>query len=709
MSFLHNISISIRLIIGFSLLSAVFLVMGVLGYRGMSQVSQNTDEIIQAAPLIDATMKMQTATRVHQLSLMAILDAASLEDMEKQWQASISAGERFTLYADAMLNGAETPSGQVFATQNSTLKEVVNETKVLHDTELLPRLEQLHKLLVQAFTEEIAARRVFIKFNSAYGMIEPEIAETHKDLIKLAATQLATGIESSSGNKVLLWPESLGDLQENLSESLSLILEMERTDDAGDQRSIVADFKRLTERTRAHISALEQGKNISGNELPSIEYPELQEKIEGWKKQFNERYAPQAERYAALLAGQVEINRKRLALNMEADQVADQVIEKLIQVEQAGRDLLNTTSSNSIVTAKGAIQSSFAMVAVGVLLSIVLGFLTTTSITRPLRQVVCRLKDIAAGEGDLTQRLDEGAKTELGELAHWFNTFVGKVQMLVSDVTKVSEHLTSAANQASAITERTNSGVQEQQAATSQVASAMEEMVTTVQEVARNTSDAFQATDKANDETRLGGEVVNRTVVRINDLADEVGQAAGTIEQLAQDSERVGGVLDVIRGIAEQTNLLALNAAIEAARAGEQGRGFAVVADEVRTLAGRTQQSTQEIQAMIERLQSRAKNAVDAMSRGQVVAGEGVSEAALAGESLESISHSVNSIRDVNAQVASAAEEQSAVAEEIKRNVGHIAAISEQTAVGAQETSDASEHLSRLSGELQVLVGGFRV
>ncbi len=710
MSFINNISISIRLIVGFSLLSLVFLVMGVLGYRGMSQVTHNTDEIIQVAPLIDATMKMQTATRVHQLSLMAALDASSLEDMELHWQASIAAGERFKVYANAMLSGAETPSGMVYATKDEMLKRVVNEAKELHEKELLPRLEQLNSLLVRAFNEEKVARRTFIKLNSAYGMMEPDIAETHSDLTMLAAKEMVTNPLYASGNdSVLLWPKSIGDLQASLSESLSLILEMERTDDADDQRSIVADFKRLTDRNRAYIEALAQQKNISGTKLPNITYPSFQEKIKSWEKLFGERYAPLAEQYSGLLASQMKISSERLTLNSETNSVADQVIGKLMVIEQAGRSILEQTSKSSITTAKSAINSSFVMVAVGVLLAIVLGIATTISITHPLKRVVSRLKCIADGEGDLTQRLDEGARTEFGELAHWFNTFVDKVQLLVGEVTKVSEQLTMAADKSSVITEQTNVGVQEQQVATTQVATAMDEMVTTVSAVAKNTTDAYQATDMANEETRRGEQVVNGTVEQINSLANDVSHAAGTIEQLAQDSESVGGVLDVIRGIAEQTNLLALNAAIEAARAGDQGRGFAVVADEVRTLAGCTQQSTQEIQEMIERLQAGAKNAVIAMERGSAAAVKGVDEAALAGESLKSISQSVNSIRDVNAQVASAAEEQSAVAEEIKRNISNIATISERTAVGAQETAQASDHLSSLSGELQALVGGFKI
>jgi methyl-accepting chemotaxis protein len=335
---------------------------------------------------------------------------------------------------------------------------------------------------------------------------------------------------------------------------------------------------------------------------------------------------------------------------------------------------------------------------------------TMWMVVRRLKGVTLIMEDIAAGEGDLTQRMPlKGNRDELDRLGHAFNQFVERIHALVGQVAGSTAQLAAAAEELSATSEDTNRHVREQQTETEQVATAMNEMSATVQEVAKNAGEAAGAAQQADAESKQGSQVVDAAITSIDMLAGEVEQAAQVIQGVNQDSEQIGRVLEVINGISEQTNLLALNAAIEAARAGEQGRGFAVVADEVRTLARRTQESTQEIREMIERLQSGAKNAVTAMESGRGRAGSSVEQARHAGQSLAEITQAVTRINDMNALIASAAEEQSAVAEEINRNVTTISQATEQTAAGSQQTAAASEQLARLSAELQTLVGHFKV
>lgn len=310
---------------------------------------------------------------------------------------------------------------------------------------------------------------------------------------------------------------------------------------------------------------------------------------------------------------------------------------------------------------------------------------------------------------DLTLRSPNHSKDETGMMAAAFNSMLEKFEALIQQVNSTSSQLAAASEEVSAVARDSSNNVTQQVSETEQVATAMNEMAATVQEVARNAAAAAEAARSANDESSNGKRVVQTASKTIQQLASEVESAAAVIHELEQDSENIGSVLDVIKSIAEQTNLLALNAAIEAARAGEQGRGFAVVADEVRTLASRTQASTQEIQGMIEKLQGRAKQAVTVMEQGCNQAQTGAGQANEASHSLEVIASAVATISDMNTQIASAAEEQSAVTEEMNRNIININQVSEQTAAGAEQTTAASDELARLASQLQGLIAQFKI
>ncbi|MBP8203207.1 MAG: methyl-accepting chemotaxis protein, partial [Pseudomonas sp.] len=330
-------------------------------------------------------------------------------------------------------------------------------------------------------------------------------------------------------------------------------------------------------------------------------------------------------------------------------------------------------------------------------------------IARPLKQMVVMLDDIAQGDGDLTRRLQVDRNDELGQIALGFNTFLGKLQGMIGQVVVSVQKVSDSSEHTADIAIRTNQGVQKQLSEIELVATAVHEMTATAQDVARNATHAAEAANHADHAANQGKQTVQNTADSIAALAQEIGRAVSVVQTLAKDSENINAILVAIRGIAEQTNLLALNAAIEAARAGEQGRGFAVVADEVRNLAQKTQKATEEIQTMIQQLQQGTRDVVKVMEDSQDKTEISVQQASQAAAALESITQAVSVINDMNTQIASAAEEQSAVAEDINRNVTNIGQVANEVAGGADEASQASAELTKLAEQQRRLINQFKV
>jgi len=406
-------------------------------------------------------------------------------------------------------------------------------------------------------------------------------------------------------------------------------------------------------------------------------------------------------------AGEVE-RAKELLRTVEQPnwQKVRLAVQALMSAEQEN----NKTIENQIIeNTKTTFEYTLAIAIVTIVIGIALVLLTSKSIKAAFNNIIVSLDDIASGDGDLTKRLEVTGGQEVRELAEKFNLFVIKIQELVKQVTASSEHLISSVKPLTEMSVDTKLNVNQQENNIEQVATAMNQMTATVQEVARNASMASQAASAADEESNAGQKVVAEVVSAINELAKDAVDTSANIHGLEKDTEQIGSVLDVIKSIAEQTNLLALNAAIEAARAGEQGRGFAVVADEVRTLASRTQKSTSEIQEMIERLQVGAKSAVEAIEQSQKKTNDMVSSAESAGQALSAITQAASSIAEQNTQIATASEQQSAVAEEINMNIVSINTLAAQTASSAEHAAASSQDLEKTAYDLQNLISMFKV
>jgi len=380
------------------------------------------------------------------------------------------------------------------------------------------------------------------------------------------------------------------------------------------------------------------------------------------------------------------------------------VMEALTELIEAD---VKTTQETAAEKESHAITMLVTILAIGAIAMAFISFSIIKNITTSLQTLVEASERVASG--DLTVSINTSKDDEMGKLARSMEKMRANLAQVISQISTTTAKVFTAVEDISAVTSSTTSNMTQQRLETEQVAAAMNEMTATVHEVARNISSTAASANKATQETNVSEAIVGQAIHSIKALANQISDASETINKFESNSHNISSVLEVIKNIAEQTNLLALNAAIEAARAGEQGRGFAVVADEVRTLASRTQQSTGEINAMIGQLQAGSKSSVDAINKSCEQAIVAVGKAEEAGKSLITIAATVNQISELSTQIATAAEEQSSVSEEINRNITHISDAATYTVDGTYKTSEAINSLAKMTAELQNLVRQFKV
>lgn len=449
---------------------------------------------------------------------------------------------------------------------------------------------------------------------------------------------------------------------------------------------VIAQSHALNEQLGNEITSL-----LDTIKLLEIEHAEFEVHVEHVMSAINGSVQVSSDILMKLEEGQEQLNHHLAAMIISIELMTEHILEEI------HHDEIVAISSMAIL--------SIIAVIVGVLLSIAI----SKGIVTPIKLVISNLNNMATGGGDLTSRLPITSQDEVGELSAVFNQFVEKLQGMMSNISQATEQLAAATEETSIVTQTTSDSITSQKNETVQVASAINEMAATVKDVAENAEKAALEAKFGSEQTQASKKIIEQVVISINALAIDIDKSSGVIQSVKTGSVNIGTVLDVIKSIADQTNLLALNAAIEAARAGEQGRGFSVVADEVRSLAQKTQESTKEIEKLISYLHVESDNAVKTMEQNRNGIQNLVGQTIKATESLDTITHSVSSITDMNTLIATAAEEQSAVVNEINRNIITIQQISEDTSVGSAQVSQASQEIAKLTEQLKMQINEFKI
>lgn len=668
-----KLTVKLRVIGGFSIISLLLIFIGITAYAQLNSISESTAEVNNVSiPALENSALMK--------SEFVLMSKISLQAYNAATREQIAAlRQQFTTEQNAY-QGAATQLNQAVQ-QQETLRAAAQQVSATYDA-FIPPSNQLFEQL----DSNVALQQA----------INSNIDELEGTADDMASLLLDFSDVSNVRNRFPQASQAATQMETGINSLISVVVDLNRTTNDSTAATIGNDIA-------FRLEDLNKQLNVMLGEASQIAITaELSEKLVQVSDTLNANAGIPALK-TQLLQGQAKADQ----LLQQADEQTRLALTRLDSLLNQSTKAATEIQEHSNNNVSNAITAIFIVMLVSILIATAIGFFTIKAIINPLDKINAMLSVIASG--DLTQKLQDNSQDEFGELARNINKVNQSLQTLIQGIISRSTQLAAASEETSAITMQTTQAIREQKSQVTQAATATTEMSSTAQGVLQSSNDALAEIKNADKEAERVKGISLENKATIIQLSREVEQASVVINKLHKDSASIGSILDVIRGIAEQTNLLALNAAIEAARAGEQGRGFAVVADEVRSLASKTQASTQEIQAMIQALQSGAHAAVEAMNKGKKQAEDCVAKTELATSALDSITHAVHLAHDMSEQISTAAREQNQVSAEISGLLESIVAIAEQTASGAEQTSESSHEVAKLADELRRSVDQFKV
>jgi methyl-accepting chemotaxis protein len=669
-----KLTVALRIIGGFGVISLLLLVIGITSYKSLDSINTSTTQVNEISiPALENSAVLQSEfVKMSKVSLQAFYatEVKQVKDLETQFGA------------EQVLYDTAAKALQTVVAEEETLANSFKDVSAAY-TEFTPVSKKLFAELSESLTlrDQIASQLSDVELNSD---------DSASLLLDFSDVRDVTRRFPQAS-------KAATDLETGLNTLVSVVVDLTRTTSATTADTISNEVKSRLEGVNQQMSTI---KTEAGSSVDMV--ADLDEKITA----INDLLAGD-EGILALKAQMLAASAEAQKLLTQAEAHNKTALDGLNRLLSRARTVAGEIQAEAASDVSGAITTIFLVVLISIGLAIGIAMLTVRSITTPLAKVNEILGVVASG--DLTKRLDDSSHDEFGDLARNCNQVITNLRQLIQGIISRSTQLAAASEQTSAITVETTTAIREQKSQVTQAATATTEMSSTSQGVMQSSNDALAEIKNADSEAERVKVISENNKQTILQLSKEVDQASTVINKLHKDSASIGSILDVIRGIAEQTNLLALNAAIEAARAGEQGRGFAVVADEVRSLASKTQASTQEIQAMIQVLQTGAHAAVEAMNKGKKQAENCVTQTEVAAQALESITNAVHLAHDMSEQISHAAKEQNQVSNEISHLLESIVTIAEQTASGAEQTSQSSHEVARLAEELRQSVDQFKV